>query len=116
VEALSPTCIQVPVDGDTDPEGSARFSAEAFRVSDVRESVQKRVTQTRAKLRRLDEAFLYESSVDRTTYEEHRDRLREELTLTELELSEAQVEQFDIALAEDQYSLPTSCAANRGLN
>ena len=56
----------------------------------------KRVTQICAKLRRLDEAFLYESSVDRTTYEEHRDRLREELTLAELELSEAQVEQFDI--------------------
>ena len=65
-------------------------------MSDVRESAQKRVTQIRAKLRRLDEAFLYESSVDRTTYEEHRDRLREELTLAELELSEAQIEQFDI--------------------
>ena len=43
-----------------------------------------------------DEAFLYESSIDRTTYEELRDKLREELTLAELELSEAQVEQFDI--------------------
>jgi hypothetical protein len=62
---------------------------ELGQVSDVRESVQKRVTQIRAKLRRLDEAFLYESRVDRTTYEEHRDRLREELTLAELELSEA---------------------------
>src|SRR4030095_15835415 len=50
----------------------------------------------RAKLRRLDEAFLHESSVDRITYEEHRDRLREELTLAELELSEARFEQFDI--------------------
>jgi len=69
---------------------------ELGQVSDVRESAQKRVTQIRAKLRRLDEAFLYESSVDRTTYEEHRDRLREELTLAELELSEAQIEQFDI--------------------
>jgi hypothetical protein len=64
--------------------------------SDVRESVQKRITQIRARLRRLDEAFLYESSVDRATYEEQRDKLREELTLAELELSEAQVEQFDI--------------------
>jgi hypothetical protein len=71
-------------------------------MSDVRESVQKRVSQIRAKLRRLDEAFLHESSIDRTTYEEHRDRLREELTLAELELSDARVEQFDIdsALAE----------------
>src|SRR4051812_24181808 len=69
---------------------------ELGQVSDVRESAQKRVTQIRAKLRRLDEAFLYESSIDRTTYEELRDKLREELTLAELELSEAQVEQFDI--------------------
>ena len=44
----------------------------------------------------LDEGFLYELSIDRTTYEEQRDKLREELTLAELELSEAQVEQFDI--------------------
>ena len=29
-------------------------------------------------------------------YEEHRDRLREELTLAELELSDARLEQFDI--------------------
>jgi hypothetical protein len=57
-------------------------------VLDVRESVQKRITQVRARLRRLDEAFLYESSVDRATYEEQRDKLREELTLAELELSE----------------------------
>jgi site-specific DNA recombinase len=33
---------------------------ELGQVSDVRESVQKRVTQMRAKLRRLDEAFLFE--------------------------------------------------------
>jgi hypothetical protein len=69
---------------------------ELGQVSDVRESVEKRVGQIRAKLRRLDEAFLHESSVDRTTYEEHRDRLREELTLAELELSDSRVEQFDI--------------------
>ena len=69
---------------------------ELGQASDVRENVQKRVTQIRARLRRLDEAFLYESSIDRTTYEELRDKLREELTLAELELSEAQVEQFDI--------------------
>jgi site-specific DNA recombinase len=69
---------------------------ELGQASDVRENVEKRVTQIRARLRRLDEAFLYESSIDRTTYEELRDKLREELTLAELELSEAQVEQFDI--------------------
>ncbi len=69
---------------------------ELGQASDVRESVQKRITQVRARLHRLDEAFVYESSIDRTTYEEQRDKLREELTLAELELSEARVEQFDI--------------------
>jgi hypothetical protein len=69
---------------------------ELGQVSDIRETVQKRITQIRARLRRLDEAFLYQSSIDRTTYEEQRDKLREELTLAELELSEARVEQFDI--------------------
>ena len=79
----------------------------------VRESVQKRITQIRAKLRRLDEAFLYESSVDRATYEEQRDRLREELTLAELELSEARVEQFDIALAKAISVLNSASALDR---
>jgi hypothetical protein len=78
----------------------------------IRESVEKRLTQIRAKLRRLDEAFLYESSIDRTTYEKQRERLREERPLAELELSEARVEQFDIdsALAK-AISVPNNASA-----
>ena len=35
------------------------------------------------KLDRLDDAFIYEESIDLGTYERQRDRLREELTLVE---------------------------------
>jgi hypothetical protein len=47
------------------------------------------------KLRRLDEAFIFNETIDRATYDEQRDRLREELTLAELELSDARIEKFD---------------------
>jgi site-specific DNA recombinase len=72
---------------------------ELGQVSDVRETIQKHETQIRAKLRRLDEAFIHEASIDRITYEDQRDKLREELTLAELELSETRIEQFDIESA-----------------
>jgi hypothetical protein len=65
-------------------------------VSDLQESVQKRVTLIRGRIGRLDEAFLYESSVDRTDVRITPRQAAEEQTLAELELSEARVEQFDI--------------------
>jgi hypothetical protein len=66
-----------PDDGHWQVQGQQHFSLRRF-------------------VRCAHEAFLYESSVNRPTCEEQRDRLREELTLAELELSESQMEQFDI--------------------
>ena len=44
--------------------------------------------QTKAiqqKLDRLDEAFIYAEAIDQDTYERQRDRLRQELTLTQID-------------------------------
>ena len=48
------------------------------------------------KLDRLDDAFIYKESIDLGTYERQRDRLREELTLVEIDRHGSKVEEFDV--------------------
>ena len=48
------------------------------------------------KLDRLDDAFLYQESIDLSTYERQRDRLREELTLVEIDRHGSKIEEFDV--------------------
>ena len=48
------------------------------------------------KLDRLDEAFLYERSIDIDTYDRHRDKLREELTLTQMDRHATELEEMDV--------------------
>jgi hypothetical protein len=46
---------------------------------------EKRVKVIQQKLDRLDEAFLFAQAIDATSYERQRDRLREELTLAQID-------------------------------
>jgi len=48
-------------------------------------SAERRAKVIQQKLDRLDDAFLYKESIDLGTYERQRDRLREELTLVEID-------------------------------
>jgi hypothetical protein len=48
------------------------------------------------KLDRLDEAFLFERSIDIETYDRHAERLREELTLARIERHSGQLEELDV--------------------
>jgi hypothetical protein len=48
------------------------------------------------KLDRLDDVFIYQESIDLGTYERQRDRLREELTLVEIDRHSSKVEEFDV--------------------
>ena len=45
---------------------------------------------------RLEEAFLYDRSIDRAVYERQRDRLQEELAIAELELHDACIDETEI--------------------
>ena len=56
----------------------------------------RRVKAIQQKLDRLDEAFLFAQSIDITTYERQRDRLRQELTLTDIDRHSAAVEKIDV--------------------
>jgi hypothetical protein len=57
---------------------------------------EKRVKAIQQKLDRLDEAFLFAQSIDATSYERQRDRLREELTLAQIDHHAEAVDEFDV--------------------
>jgi hypothetical protein len=50
----------------------------------------------REKLDRLNDAFLYERSIDIDTYDRHRDRLREELTFAQMDRHASELEELDV--------------------
>ena len=62
----------------------------------LRTAAERRMGTLGQKLERLEEAFIYRQAVDQTTYDEQRDKLREELALAELELHEMRLEELDI--------------------
>lgn len=57
---------------------------------------EKRVKVIQQKLDRLDEAFLFAQSIDGKTYERQRDRLREELTLAQIDHHADAVDELDV--------------------
>lgn len=63
---------------------------------DARNAVERRLAEVRTKLARLDEAYLYERSVDQATYLSQRDKLREQETVIQFEVSDATIESYDV--------------------
>jgi site-specific DNA recombinase len=57
---------------------------------------ERRVKAIQQKLDRLDEAFLFAQSIDATSYERQRDRLREELTLAQIDHHAEAVDELDV--------------------
>src|SRR5439155_24920483 len=58
--------------------------------------IERKQRAIRQKLDRLDEAFLYERSIDIDTYDRHRDKLREELTLVQMDRHATELEELDV--------------------
>ena len=58
--------------------------------------LEQRAAALRQRLDDLDESFIYRREVDRQTYERQRDRLREQLAITEAEAEEVKVEELDV--------------------
>jgi hypothetical protein len=59
-------------------------------------SAEHRAKAIQHKLDRLDDAFIYKESIDLGTYERQRDRLREELTLVEIDRHGSKLQEFDV--------------------
>jgi hypothetical protein len=72
------------------------WKGEQARAREVEQLKGKRVGELKARVQRLEEAFIYERAIDSAVYERQRDKLQEELTLAELELHEARIDQTDV--------------------
>jgi site-specific DNA recombinase len=70
-----------------------RRKAEVRSEADDTERKTKAIQQ---KLDRLDEAFIYAEAIDLDTYERQRDKLRQELTLTQMDKHSVELEKFDV--------------------
>ena len=70
-------------------------SSRRLKSSDVVE-IEQREKAIRQKLDRLDEAFLFAQSIDIETYDRHKDKLRQELTLLEIDRHADMLEKFDV--------------------
>ena len=57
---------------------------------------ERRVKAIQQKLDRLDEAFLYSESIDHTSYGRQRDKLREEMTLAQIDRHTDAVDELDV--------------------
>jgi hypothetical protein len=65
----------------------------------VREELDRAVRAAKTiqdKLDRLDQAFLFERSIDIETYDRHAEKLREELTLARIDRHSGQLEELDV--------------------
>ena len=72
----------------------------------------------REKLDCLDQAFLFERTIDIDTYDRHRDKLREELTLAQMDRHATELEEMDVEgiLAFAERVLPSAsntCGSSR---
>jgi hypothetical protein len=72
------------------------WRTEQARARDVEKIRTERVSHLQGKLDRLEEAFIYEQSIDHATYDRQRDRLHEELTFANLELHDARIGSLDV--------------------
>ena len=60
------------------------------------DDVERKVKTIQQKLDRLDESFIFARAIDVETYERQRDRLREELTLVQIDRHSTQLEALDV--------------------
>jgi hypothetical protein len=85
-------------------------------VKDRAADVEYRVRAIQQKLDRLDEAFLYAQTIDLKSNERQRDRLREELTLAQIDRHAESIEEIDVkgVLAFAERVLPATCRGPMG--
>ena len=70
-----------------------RHEADAIK---LRKALEWRGTALQRRLDRLEETFIYKSSIDQATYDRQRDKLREEMALAEIDLYDARLDHLDV--------------------
>lgn len=65
-------------------------------VKEKAEAVERRIKTIRQRIDRLDNAFLFDRSIDIDTYDRHKERLTEELTLARMDRHATELEEMDV--------------------
>ena len=61
-------------------------------VKDRADAIERRIKGIRQRIDRLDDAFLYEQTIDIDTYDRHKERLSDELTLARMDRHATELE------------------------
>ena len=72
------------------------WKARKAAVSEEIASAERAAKAIQDKLNRLDEAFLFDRSIDIETYDRHAEKLREQLTLARIDRHSGQVDELDV--------------------
>jgi hypothetical protein len=80
----------------TEGIGAADLEGAKATVRDEIAAAERAAKAIQEKLDRLDEAFLFDRSIDIETYDRHAEKLREELTLARIDRHSGQLEELDV--------------------
>ena len=72
------------------------WKAERQNAESVSATLDRRVLELRQKLQRVDDAHVLERTIDQRSYSDLRDRLREQLAVTEIQRNEARLAEIDV--------------------
>ncbi len=61
-----------------------------------RAAIEKQLAALKERKEQLIEAFVYQGAIDKATFQDQLDKLKEEMTLAEIELNEARLEELDV--------------------
>jgi site-specific DNA recombinase len=64
--------------------------------AEVRKTLNRQLADLRDKKEKLDAAFVFKNSIDKTTYDQLKDKLQEEIAVTEMALNDAAVDELEI--------------------
>jgi site-specific DNA recombinase len=72
------------------------WRAEQERAREIQRLKAERVAELQQRADRLEEAFIYEKTIDHAVYVKQKDRIQEQLTIAELELHDARIDALDV--------------------
>jgi len=72
------------------------WKAEQRRAAEIHQLKAQRVAELQQRSDRLEEAFIFEKTIDHAVYVKQKDRIQEDLTIAEMELHDARIDALDV--------------------
>jgi len=72
------------------------WKSEQATTQSIRKAAEQRIEQLNEQSERLDRCFIFDRAIDQSAYQRQRDRLRAEITVAELQLSDARFDELEV--------------------